>query len=119
MKTKEEPARWWPVKRKDIGLELGNPDWTEWASAKIKYLGRKQMIIAAEALSDIQGLQVELEEVKEERDQLEKACIELANYCEHLDDDQGYTMNPGLNRKANFFLKEIGAPESTIRKVKG
>jgi len=33
-----EPIKYWDVKKFDVGRELANPDWVQWASEKIKKL---------------------------------------------------------------------------------
>jgi hypothetical protein len=31
----KEPEKWWPVTKFDIGRDLVNPDWAEWASKRL------------------------------------------------------------------------------------
>jgi|GEM_PF-2042633 len=44
---KEPKSKWWPVSKQDTGRELGNPNWTEWATKYIKDL--EDRLKAAEA----------------------------------------------------------------------
>jgi len=42
-----EPGKYWDVKKFDVGRELANPDWVEWASENIKGLQIENKVLTA------------------------------------------------------------------------